>query len=348
VRTRERYIIAMVRRHQQAEFPRAMAEAARRSPDLDAAIRAFDGGDTMAYLRRLDTDWELGAKRGTYIGPQAADRLFRPLLDDGTISAQEFAEFVKAGRYTGHPAIDAEIARLTDPVLAPMLKRLVAINEQGWNDAAKLIFGQVDRSNLQRLANHPMLYWPISYQIKATRWLAGLLFDRAFGVDTGAGGAFTLGMLHEEHKRRMATDEQYALAVGQNPTLLFVAQMFFPITPIDIGVSLSPFTRLLMAMATEDDPNSGYRRNIFSFGPGYTYFELLPRLFYEQSKAGSWAQGAGIIGDAVRTLQRAIGYKIPVPAPKSASQLEAADLQTYGNQPLPPVSPFQPPPVRQQ
>lgn len=333
IRGRERFVLAMVRRSQEQEFPRVLRQAAMESPDLAAAIKAFDGGDPAAWLKRLDADWELATSRGKYIGPAEAERLFKPYLERGVISAKEYDEFVRAGRYTGHPALDAELSRIADPRLAPIIERLMVINEQGWNDAASLIFGQTSRSNVQRLANHPLLYWPVSYQIKATKWLAGLLLDRAFGIDTGAGGMVTLGMLHQQHKDRMANDPEYATAVVSNPTLLFAAQMLFPIAPWDLGVGLSPFTRLALDMATSDN-DEGYRRNIFSVGPGYTYFSLLPRLFYEQSKPGSWGQGAGALGSAFQAGQRIFPYSVPV-MPKSTSELYQAEQQTYGGAPIP-------------
>lgn len=326
LRTREKYLLSIVRRRQMQEFPRALREAASKSPDLAAAIKAFDGGDEMAYLKRLDTDWELAASRGQELKPADAKRLFEPWYDRGIISQKELDELLKAKRYTGHPAIDRELSTLAEPWMRPLIDRLGFLNEQGWNDAARLIFGQTDRSNVQRLANHPLLYWPVSYQLKAAKWLGGLLFDRAFGIDTGSGGAVTLGMVHQQHLDRMRTDEQYANTVTGNPTLLFFAQMMFPIAPWDMGVGLSPFTRLAISQLTADDATEGYRRNVFSVGAGYTYFSMLPRLFYEQSKPGSWGQQAGILGDVFEAGQRWSPYSVPV-APKSTSELYQAEVQ---------------------
>jgi len=338
IRGRERYILAMVRRTQHQEFPKLLRQVAADSPDLMGAIRAFDAGDPMAWAKRLDTDWELATKRSQDISPKDAARLFKPWMDEGTISKMEYDELVKAHRYTGHPAIDAELSKMADPRMQPLLNRLAAINEQGWNDAAGLIFGAVDRSNIQRLANHPLLYWPISYQIKATKWLAGLLFDRAFGVDTGSAGAVTLGMIHQQHKDRMVNDPEYATTVSQNPTLLFVAQMMFPIAPWDLGVALSPFTRLAISTAVYPE-DEGYRRNVFSVGPGYTYYSLLPRLFYEQSKRDSWAQETGgIVGTVFRAGQRYAPYSVPVKP--TTSELGYTERQVgHGGTPGPFVGP---------
>lgn len=342
LRTRERFILAMVRRKQEQEFPRIMRDMAAKDPSLAAAVRAWGGGDPMSWLRELDADWELAARRGKVIaGVKDRERLFRPWLERGSISKDEYDGLMKSGRYVGHPLIDAELARVADPRIGAMLQRLEAINEMAWNDSAALVFGQVDRSNIQRFLNSPLLYWPLSYQIKATKWLGGLLFDRAFGVDTGAGGATLLGLIHEEHKHRMATDEQYATRVSQDPTLLFFAQMLMPIAPWDIGVGLSPLTRAGLAVLTEDDPTEGYRRNIFAIGPGYTLFQLLPRLLYEQGKEGSWAQQGGIVEEAVDRLQRLAPYSVPV-APSRQSELTSVERQTYGGQP-PAPAPFQPP-----
>lgn len=358
LRQRERYVLGIARRYQDQEFPRAVAAYMRAMerigtdmPEMQQALR-MNGHTPMEWLRELDADWQLGMKRGRPLDPGEAEKLFGPwrtrkAADGGpVISQKEYDEFVKANRWTGHPRLEAELAYLADPRLQPLMERLAVINEQGWNDAAKLVFGQTDRSNAQRLANHPLLYWPISYQIKATKWLAGLLFDRAFGYDTGSVGAVTLGQLHQMHKDRMANDPEYASTVVNNPTLLFAASMLFPIAPWEIGVSLSPMTRLALSMATNDDPAEAYRRNVFAMGPGYTYFNLLPRLLYEQSKPGSWAQGAGIVGDVVQRAQYLAPYSVPV-APKSRSQLESANAAAYTGMP-PQPAPFTPPVAKQQ
>jgi hypothetical protein len=170
------------------------------------------------------------------------------------------------------------------------------------------VFGQVDRSNVQRLMNHPLLYWPISYQIKATKWLAGLFLDRMGGYDTGAGGAVTLGAIWETHRDNLQNDPDYHRFLEENGELLFFASMLVPITPWDIGVSLSPWTRIGLEMATNGSSPTGYARNIFSVGPFYSYLQLGPRLIRERAE-----HDAGPFGEAARVVQRAFPVSINMP-----------------------------------
>ena len=40
----------------------------------------------------------------------------------------------------------------------------------------------MNRSNLERLANNPLLWWPITYQLKAGKWLIDLMTKQFAGV----------------------------------------------------------------------------------------------------------------------------------------------------------------------
>jgi hypothetical protein len=236
-------------------------------------------------------------------------------------------------QYAKMPALEREIAQsIGNPVLAPMLERLKFLNEQAWNDGAQLIFGQVDRSNVQRFFNHPLLYWPLSYQVKAVKWLAGLMFDRFMGVDSGSIGALVLDRLHQQHVMAFNEDEGYREFFRDNETQLFIAQMLFPITPFDIGVGLSPFTRLAM--------ESDYARNIASVGPGYTIFNLIPRLGYSLRKGG------GPLAPVGEAIGKAFPFTVTVRP--SSSQQTQAQQQLYGDAELPPAEPFFRPPSRYQ
>jgi hypothetical protein len=112
-----------------------------------------------------------------------------------------------------------------------------------------------------------------------------------------------------------------------------MAQMILPITPFDIGVSMSPWTRLVLEgmAANPNDPDykDPYSRNIFSVGPGYTYFSLLPRFIAEQSKQGAALEGVFGEGAPLADAQRFLPATIPI-KPSKRSQLQAADTQTFG------------------
>lgn len=341
---RENYVLSMVKRTQLQDFPKVMRQMAEQDPSMAAILRQM--GDTPdQWLQKLNDDWELFSAMGKEITEFDAERIYGRYLENGTISQKEYdkvMDSVRAGQslkgneaasafqQTRIPALERAIAEnLANPVLTPLLERLKFINEQAWNDAAQVVFGQVDRSNFQRLMNSPLLYWPISYQIKATKWLAGLMFDRAFGVDTGSLGALVLDRLHQQHQVHFRDDEEYREFFRDNETLLFFAQMLMPLTPFDIGVSLSPFTRL----ALED----GYNRNVFSIGPGYTFFNLIPRVGWTLRKSGF-----GPAEDLGELIGKVSPFTITVGETKSEQQRQTQV------QPPPPAAPFEAPSQRYQ
>jgi hypothetical protein len=358
VRYRWNYITTMVKNSQLNEFPKVMLQMARRDESLARVLRAM--GDTPEqWLDKLNDSWELYSAMGKQIDEPTARRLYEPRLKDGTINQSEFDKLIEQARseeyqYVSIPAFEKEIAEsIGNPVLAPMMQRLKFMSEQAWNDATQVIYGQTNRSNVQRLMNHPLLYWPISYQIKATKWLAGLLFDQAFGVDTGSFGALTLDRLHAEHQRRYQEDPEYRQFFKDNDTLLFVASMMFPVTPFDVSVGLSPFTRMAIGAANgilfgTDPEKPQYERNVFAFGPGYTYFELLPRLLYEQRKNAQPGTAQELVTE---TLGPLAPFKVPVGNRSTSGQASAAQRlyeDRYGTGAVPPTNPFEAPPQRYQ
>jgi hypothetical protein len=233
------------------------------------------------------------------------------------------------------PEIERAIAESRgDPRVVALYERLREVNNGLYDDLASLFYGQPDRSNIQRILNHPLLYWPLSYQIKATKWLARILFDKAFGVDTGFGGALVIQKVHDEHVARFQSDPEYQRWFAQHSSLLFIGQMLLPITPFDLGVSLSPFTRLALSAGNTD----AYSRNLFGVGPGYTYFKLLPRLMYEEGKPGG-VLGAGAPGPLPwlgKVGQQILPYQITV-NPSTKSQLQAAEQAVVAKDVLGPL-----------
>jgi len=290
MRFREAGVFTMVNRSQQKGFVNELRRMALHDPRLRAMVKA--SGDTeLGYIRKLDRDWRTLARRGREMPEDELRQMLSGYLDDGTITQLELDEMVKAGRWVSHPAIEEAIAYANDPVSRALLRRFEVITAQAWDDATGLIFGQVDRSNIQRLMNHPMLYWPVSYMTKATKWLGGLLFDRLWGFETGAGPAVTMDMIWQRYKDALLTDPEFAQTMEENESLAFFAQMLFPITPWDIGVTLSPWTRTALDLVTgSEEP---YMRNIFGVGPGYSYFQLFPRM---ASELAGFEGGAGDVG----------------------------------------------------
>ena len=129
-------------------------------------------------------------------------------------------------------------------VMQPLLNALYEANEQMWKDVNRLYHGNPERNTLERLMNSYWLYWPISYQIKATKWLAGAMLDGSFGHNNNALLAGKYAVWQEQHQERLKNNPAYAAMFKENPDLWFAAGMVLPITPGDIGASLSRPVRL--------------------------------------------------------------------------------------------------------
>jgi hypothetical protein len=320
--TRWRYLIRELAREQERPFRDIVKQMMREEPGLKRIIMESDEGNVDRFLARLDRDWNL-AERGTkkFATKEDAAAHFKKWLDADIIDPETYSEFVDAQQYTTHPGIEAELARtIGDPVTQAVLQRLDAVNQSLFHDLTAAFYGQENRSNVQRALNHPFLWWPISYQIKATKWLLKIMLDEAGGVDTGAtvGGAFQ--RVYDDHRRRWVAEPAYRARFAENKTLYFLAGMLFPIIPTELGVSLSPFTRLTL--------DSTYQRpfGVWGVGPIYTNLSLLPRLIAEQTKPG------GLAADLPQEVKDKLVQYFPptisvAPAKKPTSTIEAENRQ---------------------
>ena len=333
VGARRRTVMNAAAKGQMRDFVDEIKRVAKEHPDLAQAIKR--NGDTPeSYLRRLDANVAMEASRAKYVGPERAAELYEPYRRVFGSDA-EFDAAVQSGIYIEHPAIDAAIAKTSSATEQLLLERLHVVNAQVWDDVTRLYFGQPDRSNLQRLLNHPLLFWPISYQIKATKWLASVLTERALGRDTGLGGLYAYGRLMDAHRQALQDDPSYAQFFKDNKELMFFAGMFLPIVPDDIGVSLSPFTRLWL--------DSDYSRNLFGFGIGYTFFQAAPRLIREQSQPYSLTQRSNVplIPGAVSGIgQRMFPQTFPVKPTTSQVYAQPDPGAQIAPEPPPPVTKF--------
>lgn len=341
---RLRHVLAIVRTEQMHRLPGELTKIARKDPQIRDMLNAFKVPESE-WVRAISETWDIANSRNSLrlqqvLKPAEARRLYQPMLDRGIIDAAEFAEMVKAGRHTPNAAIEAELAHLSDPRMAPIMERIQVLNDQFWADAASLIFGQADRSNVQRFFNHPLLWWPASYMVKSGRWLGGILFDRALGHDSGMAGAWTLAQIHQRHAELLATDPDYRKELQAHPTLMFIAQMILPVTHVDLGVSLSPMTRLLFQAGETlagDDSAPGYRRSFFSFGPFYTK-DLAARFIGEEAAA---AQPGSIQERVFRALEPAFPRQLTL-GPSTSRLTQAEQQGTSGL----PTEPYVPPLTR--
>lgn len=281
-KVRIRYLLSELKREQPRPFRAVVKEMMSKEPGLRRMIDEADGGNIDRFLERLDRDWQL-MERGTreFATQTEAAAFFSKWREHGVIDDATYRELIKARKYTTVPEIEAELAKVAnDPLTTALLERLEVVNNSLFHDLTAMLFGQENRSNIQRVVNHPLLYWPISYQIKATKWLARLMLEEFGGADTGATVAGVFQQVHDEHRKRFATDERYRANYEANKTLYFIAGMLLPILPTELGVSLSPYTRMIV--------NPDYQRpfGLLGVGPIYTMLSLVPRLIHEQTQPG--------------------------------------------------------------
>ena len=225
------------------DFEAALRMMAEDDPALSDAIAAFDKGDTGAWLDELDR-WH---------------RKLVSFTDPAEAVADEIDRIIAAS-----------------PHLNEIATRIGEVNRRYWEDVRQLFWGKADRSRAERVLNHPLLFWPISYQIRATEWLANVLFRRAGGLPTNALGAYELDRLMAAHNEAMEKDPEYRAWLERHRNILFAASMLLPITPDQIGVSLAPWTRLAGdAVGAWDYDRS---TSAFAIGPIYTVTQLAPNV----------------------------------------------------------------------
>ncbi len=275
------------------DFEAALRRMATDDPTLEEAIRAFDGGDTGAWLDELDA-WH---RRVVY----ATDM-------EGVI------------------AEDVQRIIAQDPHLAEIASRIGEVNTRYWEDVRQLFWGKADRSRAERVLNHPLLLWPLSYQIRSSVWLGNMLFRRIGGVRTNALGAWELDRMMAAHNEALATDPEYRAWLDRHRNLLFVASMMFPITPDQVGVSLSPTARTIGGVFNLWDYNKA--SSVFAIGPIYTVTGLLPNVTGELWRdMRSW--------DALRESPAGPAVKAAV---KLASLPYGAKVEWDAEKPPPPLA----------
>jgi len=127
--------------------------------------------------------------------------------------------------------------------MAPIVQKLYERNDQVFRDVVGTFYGNTQRSNIERIMNSYWLYWPLSYQLKAGKWLFDVMTKQFGGRTTNFAGAWTWQRLYDHHLDQMQNNPEYARMLDENKDIWFAAQMIFPITPIDMGVSLSRIPR---------------------------------------------------------------------------------------------------------
>jgi hypothetical protein len=261
-------------------FERAVRQVIEHDPELAQTIRLM--GDTPdAYLKVMDEHW---------------GKLMRDADPAAYIDSQLAREMAEA------------------PEMAEAFSRISQRNHQLLDDIRATFYGNPNRSQVERWLNSYLLYWPLSYQIKASKWLLRIMYDRAGGLKTNAAGAYAMDAAADMHMDLLANDPEYARWFEEHPTLVFAAQMLLPITPTQAGISLSPPVRDILAEAAaglpflselQKDTWGGYAKAVGDIGPVYTIKALVPRI------AGELYRDFGDLPGADAAFRMAAGRKPP-------------------------------------
>lgn len=157
----------------------------------------------------------------------------------------------------------AEAAKI-ESKYALLLDAVVEAEKKSIEKARRVLFANPDRSVAERLFNSYLLYWPLSYQIKAGKALLEFMFSRGFGHKTNLAPAVAISHAGKWLEEKKETDPEVNAFFKNHSQAFFLAQQLFPALPDETGVSLSPVFRLPVQVArgyktAEDAINQGLR-----------------------------------------------------------------------------------------
>jgi hypothetical protein len=112
-----------------------------------------------------------------------------------------------------------------------------------FKDVTRTFHGNINRNNMERMLNSPLLWWPLSYQLKTGKWLIDVLTKNAGGSASELAGLGLLGKLMVNHRWEMENNDEYMKMFEDHPALFRAITMMLPITPFDMGVFMARWTR---------------------------------------------------------------------------------------------------------
>jgi hypothetical protein len=164
---------------------------------------------------------------------------------------------------------------LSDPNFSELLSQIVDRNQKTYDGIVNTFAGNASRSNLERTLNSYWLYWPISYQLKAGKWLFDVFTKKGIFGDNLA-GAYWWNHVQTQVTDMVANDPEYQQYVKDMDPIFMLAQQLFPISPVDLSLSLSRAPRyvggwlgLWPPYNSASDPIS-LAGLMFQMGPLYT------------------------------------------------------------------------------
>ena len=129
--------------------------------------------------------------------------------------------------------------------MQPLVDAVKSKYQQVYDDLYQMHLGNPDRNRIERVLNGYWMFWPLSYMIKANRWMLDVLTNKAFGFKSNLGGAYVLNQLAYNWQNAYNTNPQFRDLVDQNQSLLFTLGMILPTAPWSDGVSLNRMSRYL-------------------------------------------------------------------------------------------------------
>lgn len=217
--------------------------------------RTFDKSRENSTLKVIEEMWDTDA----YI---LSLRQKFPTADKRTLSEmidQNWIDFDTKG--VGKTVRDewnalfesGKLSEMDRAIAGPLITRITEVNKATYKSVVQMMMGNPDRRNIERIANSYWLYWPISYQLKAARWLLSTMTERAFGKNTNMYGAWKYAEMKEYFIESLATNPEFQRQLDDG-ALWGAAMMLFPITPEDMGVSLNRIVRAAGGATSVFDP----------------------------------------------------------------------------------------------
>jgi hypothetical protein len=123
------------------------------------------------------------------------------------------------------------------------LTGLFEAHQRNYQDILHTFHGNLNRSNLERLLNSPLLWWPLSYQLKAGKWVFDLMTKQMGGARTNMLGTGFVYSILQKHELGMKNNPDYRDMFEEHPALWQTIGMMLPMTPFDMGVFMARWTR---------------------------------------------------------------------------------------------------------
>ena len=229
---------------------------------LDEAI---DGSEVIKDLRRM-----FGEDPTKWVD-DISDQLYR--LD--TVGPQHLLQTQLAQQMQAAGGVQGAAYR-------EFLEALQTQHRKAYQDVAHMFHGNVNRSNIERVFNSPLLYWPLSYQLKAGKWLIDTMTKSFAGSRNAMTGSGVLAKLLANHSWSMDNNEEYRAMFEEHPALWRTLGMFLPMTPFDVGVMASRWSRYAgswvgaqLGLWDQDESYPTDAVNLvqrsLSFGPAYSW-----------------------------------------------------------------------------